>query len=143
MTDNEKTKRLKMYVVCCHVDKPMEEGDLKSVYNVPIQAGAALTDKRICKLNDYDDFPESISDRNKRYSEMTAMYRIGALNDSEYVGITHYRRRFLLSDKQLEEYMDKGFDIITTKSYPLPGDCYGKLQSFILFRRLGFVYGNP
>ena len=120
MTEIDKTKKLKMYVVCCHVDKPMEEGDLKSVYNVPIQAGAALTDKRICELNDHDGFPESISDRNKRYSEMTAMYRIGKLNDSEYVGITHYRRRFLLSDKQLEEYMDKGFDIITTKSYPLP-----------------------
>ena len=112
--------RLSMYVICCHVDKAMDEGDLKSKYNIPIQAGAALTDKRICDINDYDDFPESISDRNKRYSEMTAMYWIGKHIDSEYIGISHYRRRFLLSDELLEDYINKGFDIITTEDYPLP-----------------------
>ncbi len=112
--------RLSMYVICCHVDKAMDEGDLKSKYNIPIQAGVALTDKRICDINDYDDFPESISDRNKRYSEMTAMYWIGKHIDSEYIGISHYRRRFLLSDELLEDYINKGFDIITTEDYPLP-----------------------
>ena len=112
--------KLAMYIVCCHVDKPMEEGDLKSKYNVPIQAGAALTDKRICDINDYDAFPESISYRNKRYSEMTAMYWIGKHINTEYVGVAHYRRRFLLSDLELDDYMDKGFDIITTNKYHLP-----------------------
>ena len=117
---SEETNRLAMYIICCHVDKPMEEGDLKSKYNIPLQAGAALTDKRICDLNDYDGFDDSISARNKRYSEMTAMYWIGKHINTEYVGIGHYRRRFLLSDSELDKYMDKGFDIITTKSYPLP-----------------------
>lgn len=112
--------RLKMYIIGCHVDKPLEEPDLESVYNVRIQAGAALTDKRIYELNDHDDFADSISERNQRYSEMTAMYWIGMHIQSDYVGIAHYRRRFLLSDKQLADYMDKGFDIITTNSYPLP-----------------------
>ena len=111
-------KRLAMYIICCHVDKPLV-GDIESVYNVPIQAGAALTDKRICELNDHDGFPQSISDRNQRYSEMTAMYRIASLAKSEYVGIAHYRRRFILSDEELEQYMDRGFDIITTEKYPL------------------------
>ena len=112
--------RLAMYVVCCHADKPLEEKEPESVFNIPIQAGAALTDKRICELNDHDNFPESISDRNRRYSEMTAMYRIGHKLTTDYVGITHYRRRFMLTDMQLTEYMDKGFDIITTEKYPLP-----------------------
>lgn len=113
-------KRLNMYIIGCHVDKPLEEADLQSKYNIRIQAGAALTDKRIYELNDHDDFEDSISDRNQRYSEMTAMYWIGKHIESDYVGIAHYRRRFLLSDAELDQYMNEGFDIITTKSYPLP-----------------------
>ncbi len=112
-------KRLSMYIICCHVDKPVS-GNIESVYNIPIQAGAALTDKRICELNDHDGFSQSISDRNQRYSEMTAMYRIADLVKSEYVGIAHYRRRFIISDEELDKYMDRGFDIITTEKYPLP-----------------------
>ena len=127
---SKETNRLAMYIICCHVDKPMEEGDLKSKYNIPLQAGAALTDKRICDLNDYDGFDDSISDRNKRYSEMTAMYWIGKHINTEYVGVGHYRRRFLLSDSELDKYMDKGFDIISSiliklGCNPLEVDSYG------------------
>ena len=112
--------RLIMYIVTCHVDKPLGEQMPDSIYYVPIQAGAALTDKRVCDINDYDGFEdESISDRNQRYSEMTAMHWAGNHIETPYVGIMHYRRRFLLDDNQLKDYLDKGFDIITTEDYPL------------------------
>lgn len=112
--------RLIMYIVTCHVDKPLGEQMPDSIYYVPIQAGAALTDKRVCDINDYDGFEEeSISDRNQRYSEMTAMHWAGKHIETPYVGIIHYRRRFLLDDNQLKDYLDKGFDIITTEDYPL------------------------
>ena len=65
--------RLKLYVISCHTDKPLLEERPSSVYEIPIQAGAALTDMRTCAINDHDGFPESISDRNLRYSEVTAM----------------------------------------------------------------------
>lgn len=116
MTDS----RLAMFVICCHVDKPLEEEMPESIYHVPIQAGAALTDKRVCDINDYDGEEDSISERNQRYSEMTAMYWIGKNIETDYVGISHYRRRFLLSDKQLEECLNQGFDIITMAKYKLP-----------------------
>ena len=106
--------RLKLYIVCSHVDKLMEQDYPKSVYEYQIQAGAALTDKRICELNDHDGFPESISDRNSRYSEVTAMWWIGKHLDTPYVGIEHYRRRLALTDEDIAKYMDKDIDIITT-----------------------------
>ena len=107
---------LKLYVVKSHVDKPLEEDIKNSKYEVPIQAGAALTDKRICDVNDYDGFTESISDRNRRYSECTAIWWIGNHIDTDYVGVEHYRRRFVISDEELEKLMNDGVDIVTTKS---------------------------
>ncbi|MBR4529090.1 MAG: DUF4422 domain-containing protein [Lachnospiraceae bacterium] len=106
--------RLKLYIVSCHVDKPLEEEPPRSVYEVPIQAGAALTDQRTCPINDHDGFRESISDRNTRYGEATAMWWIGNHIDTPYVGLEHYRRRLKLSDEELSAYMDDDIDIITT-----------------------------
>ena len=108
------SKRLKLYIISCHVDKPLTQETPSSKYNVPIQAGAALTDMRTCKLNDLDDCPNSVSDRNRRYSEATAMYWISRHIDSDYVGILHYRRRLDLTDEEYDRYMDDGVDIITT-----------------------------
>ncbi len=110
-----KDNRLKQYVISSHVDKPLGEKQIHSVYDVPIQAGAALTDLRVCELNDHDGFPESISDRNRRYSEGTAMWWIAKHIDTPYVGIAHYRRRLALTDEQLSDYMDTGVDVITSE----------------------------
>ena len=107
-----------MYVVSSHMDKPLETAIPNSKFEIPIQAGAALTDRRICEVNDHDGFAESISAENKRYCEGTAIYWIGRHLDSDYVGVEHYRRRFLLSDKELEALLDQGVDVITTKPMP-------------------------
>ncbi len=110
MTDN----RLKLYIISCHVDKPLKEGAPKSIYDCHIQAGAALTDQRTCPLNDMDDCPDNISDRNRRYGEGSAMFWIYRHLDTPYTGIMHYRRRFALNDEEYSGYMDKGVDIITS-----------------------------
>lgn len=114
--------RLAMYVICCHVDKFLEEDIPSSEYDIFIQAGAALTDKRVCALNDYDNLEDNISERNERYSEMTAMYWIGKNISSEYVGITHYRRRFLVSDVMLSDFLDDNPEILSTYMCPTEGN---------------------
>lgn len=111
--ENTENNRLALYVISCHVDKPITEDIVPSKYDINIQAGAANTEMRTQEINDHDDFAESISDRNERYSEATAMYWIYKNNTSPYVGITHYRRRFALTDEALDNYMDQGIDIIT------------------------------
>ena len=110
---------LKLYIVSCHVDKPLTQLPPESKYDVPIQAGAALTDIRCCDINDLDDCPDSVSARNRRYSEATAMFWIGRHIDSEYIGIVHYRRRLGLSDSEIEAYISDGNDIITTEEVDL------------------------
>ncbi|MCR5595204.1 MAG: DUF4422 domain-containing protein [Lachnospiraceae bacterium] len=105
---------LKNYIISSHMDKPLLRKPEESKYDVMIQAGAALTDIRKYELNDHDGFPDSISDRNSRYSETTAMYYIYKHISSDYVGILHYRRRFGISDDQIEGILKDGFEVITS-----------------------------
>ena len=113
-------EKMKLYVISSHVDKALKEDIPGSKYEITIQAGAALTDKRIAPVNDHDDFAESISDRNMRYCEATAMYWIYKhLDETEYIGISHYRRRLKLDDAELERCMDEHADLITSKSMKL------------------------
>ncbi len=105
---------LKNYEIICHKDIEIENTPVSSSYYCPIQAGAALTGKRICMLNDYDNFPESISDRNERYSEATAMFYISKHIESDYIGISHYRRHLIISDSDFEKLASKSVDIITS-----------------------------
>lgn len=121
ITQHQKDPRLNMFVISCHVDKPLREEIQLSDYEVMIQAGAAMTDKRICEINDHDDCEDQISDRNQRYSELTAMYWIWKYVKTPYIGLEHYRRRFTLTDEQLCGLLDQGFDIITTSPFPLDG----------------------
>ncbi len=114
-----KQELLKLYVVSCHADKPLAEEPHKSVFECPIQAGAALTDVRNCEINDMIDCPDNISERNSRYSEATAMFWIYKHLDVPYIGIEHYRRRLDVSDEEYLCLIDKGIDIITTKPMKL------------------------
>ena len=107
--------RLKLYVVMCHVDKPLQSKAPYSCFEIPIQAGAALTETRVTDINDMDDCETNISDRNSRYSEASAMYWVYKHIDSPYVGILHYRRRLDLTDEDYVKYMDQGVDLITTE----------------------------
>lgn len=116
MTD---TGKFSNYIISCHKDKRLKHPIPKSEFDVEIQAGAALTTDRICELNDHDGFRESISDRNSRYSEATAMWWIYKHIESEYVGISHYRRRLNLEEKRLSELLNKGIDLITVKPIKL------------------------
>lgn len=82
-------------------------------YEKYIQVGSALTDESLCEL--CDDTGDNISDKNIRYCELTALYWAWK-NDvtSEYKGISHYRRRFRLSDQVLDDISGNYFDFILT-----------------------------
>ena len=113
-----------LYEVKNERDKPLEfHPDLFS-YERSIQAGAALTETRISEVT--DDTGRNISERNRMYCEMTAVYWIWKNTDHDWIGIEHYRRHLLIKPEMLSD----DIDVIM----PLPYICYPhEMAQFLRF----------
>ncbi len=107
-----KEKNICIYIARCHVDQQICTTNLPSCV-VPIQVGAALTEKRICDI--VDNVGENISYLNKDYSECTAHYWIWKnVQDVDYVGVWHYRRHMAVSEEELQKLTESDIDIVLT-----------------------------
>lgn len=105
-------RTLSIYSARCHMDRKLNEDISKYSWEIPIQVGAALTDKRICEIQ--DNKGNHISGKNKQYCELTALYWIWKNECSDYVGLGHYRRHFELEEEQLKQLMRSDIDVVLT-----------------------------
>lgn len=81
----------------------------------PIQVGAALCKERVAEIIDCEGV--NISNKNKNYSELTALYWIwkNRLNENEtdeYYGLCHYRRVPELTNDDVLRLIDNDVDVI-------------------------------
>lgn len=105
---------LHMYEVGNHRDNVLSSRPPLRSYEHPIQAGAALSDKRIAEILDNEGV--NISEKNKQYCEMTASYWIWKNKKHGWKGIEHYRRHLLVRP----ELIGDDIDVLL----PLPYICY-------------------
>lgn len=99
-----------IYVVRSVLDRPLQCAYQLSAFQQEIQVGAALTEERICGLT--DDIGENISERNRQFCELTALYWIWKNAGQDIVGLEHYRRHFLLQDDWYQRMRDNHVDVI-------------------------------
>ena len=103
---------LSVYVVHSIYDKALAEQGEPRKYEIPIQVGAKLTEKKLFPVR--DDAGENISEKNKQYCELTALYWMWKNDNSKYIGLSHYRRKFELSGALIRGVLQSGIDVIVT-----------------------------
>lgn len=105
-------EELHIYVAHSVTDKILKEEVPFKKFEIPIQVGAALTSKKIFPIR--DNKGENISKKNPRYCELTALYWIWKNDKSKYAGLSHYRRRFNISEDQAEQLITSDIDVVVT-----------------------------
>lgn len=112
----EKDKQAVIYVARSAFDRPLRQDCPLEPYEKEIQAGAALTEVRLSDGILTDCRGENISDRNRQFCELTALYWIWKHAQEEIIGLAHYRRRFILPEDWYIRMQTYRIDVIL----PLP-----------------------
>lgn len=101
-----------VYMARSHVDKVVMKGEIPSWVTL-IQVGAAFTNRDICKIK--DNMGRNISDRNRIYSECTALYWMWKnAPATDYIGLCHYRRHFNIAENEIGQLRVQALDVLVT-----------------------------
>lgn len=103
-----------VYMAKSGADKPLKEDVPVPQYVCPVYAGATLSDKKIDIRR--DDEGENISLKNKNFCEGTVLYYIWKNAKEDYVGLYHYRRRFVWNENDIRLLQCGELDVVL----PLP-----------------------
>lgn len=101
-----------IYMAKSIYDKPLQSDYTCPAYEKPIQVGAALTSERLEPGILTDCEGENISDKNRQYCELTALYWIWKHATEDVIGLSHYRRHFMLPENWLELMNEYDIDVI-------------------------------
>lgn len=134
---------VQVFMAKCYKDKPLTGKYELPEWITPIQAGAALCEKRVADILDCSG--EHISEKNVNYSELTVLYWMWknclalpgtdqycsrAMNSGyecsgelrcpgrEYYGLMHYRRILDLTEDDIFRLADNDLDVVLP--YPMP-----------------------
>lgn len=110
--EHGESSNLHIYVVHSAADRKLKENNAECYYEIPIQVGAALTDEKICPAR--DDQGDNISYKNRQYCELTALYWIWKNDTSRFVGLSHYRRKFIIGESLIENLLETDVDAFVT-----------------------------
>lgn len=108
---SENKKEVHIYSAKCELDQELKDKRTYS-WEIPIQVGAALTNKKVCDVR--DDLGENISAKNRQYCELTALYWIWKNDKADYTGLCHYRRHFELSVEEITKLGGGDIDVVVT-----------------------------
>lgn len=103
---------VRIYVASLAQDRKLSESYELTPDEGVIQVGAALTEDRIPHAAAYDNEGIHISERNRQFCELTALYWIWKNAGQDIVGLAHYRRHFTLPEDWIERFCDHEIDVI-------------------------------
>ncbi|MBQ2900545.1 MAG: DUF4422 domain-containing protein [Agathobacter sp.] len=111
-TSIDSKEEVHVYCAKCIVDRVLKTDVFQYDWELPIQVGAALTEKRIADI--IDNHGENISEKNKTHCELTALYWIWKNDKAKYAGLCHYRRHFAMDREMLDKLAISDIDVVVT-----------------------------
>ena len=102
----------RIYMAKSIYDKPLKTAISLPEYVTPIQVGASLTEERLAPDILTDCTGDNISDKNRQYCELTAVYWMWKQAQEDIVGLCHYRRHFVLPAEWQEIMEEQKIDVI-------------------------------
>ncbi len=104
-----------VYVVKSPFDRPLQQEYSLASYEKEIYAGAVFAGDFPNRLPENalrDDTGDNISDKNKQFCELTALYWLWKHAGEEIIGLAHYRRHFLFPEDWKERMLNNQIDVI-------------------------------
>lgn len=101
-----------IYMAKSVYDRPLSVSYENPPYEKAIQVGAALTGQRLEPGILTDDTGENISVKNRQFCELTGLYWIWKHAGEDVIGLSHYRRHFLLPPDWLDRMEKHQIDMI-------------------------------
>jgi len=111
-TEYSDCRKACIYMAKSIYDKPLQGEYHNPDYEKAIQVGAGLTEQRLKDCSYTDNVGENISNKNRQYCELTAMYWIWKNSSEEIVGLSHYRRHFVLPQDWQVRMEQNDIDVI-------------------------------
>ncbi len=119
-----------VYMAVSHRDRPLGRSYKEKPWIRKIQAGAALTDERICELTDMGE--DSISHENALYGELTAAYYGWKYGTYDITGLFHYRRVLCVTEEQMRLLETGVLDVILPLPFVCSPDASGQYGRYLL-----------
>lgn len=112
IAEDRKIRTAFVYMAQSVLDKPLQRAYHCPTYERPIQVGAGLTQERIGVDVLTDCEGEHISERNRQYCELTGLYWLWKHATDDVIGLSHYRRHFILPEDWVKRMEICGIDVI-------------------------------
>ena len=110
-----------IYMAKSIYDRPLQKQYSQPSYERAIQVGAVLASERLEPEILLDCEGDNISEKNRQYCELTALYWIWKHAKEDVVGLSHYRRHFILPDNWQEIMNTNDIDVVLpVPTYVLP-----------------------
>lgn len=129
--------QMRIYVASSIYDGTLQEHHDFLPFEKVIQVGCSLTEERLGGAV-YDNVGDSISDRNKQFCELTALYWIWKNADQAYVGLEHYRRFFIVPQNIVQIMAENRVDVVL----PVPLYVAPSVEENYIFRHEPKVWAD-
>lgn len=111
-TESKLRSKVRIYMAKSIYDKPLQAEYHRPDYETAIQVGMDLAERRLQDCSYVDNVGENISNKNRQYCELTAVYWIWKHALEDVVGLSHYRRHFVLPQDWQARMEQNDIDVI-------------------------------